>query len=54
MELEICCKEEFFVETSNHRQIWGGRGRLVFKRSEGSLWCGNVESHQKRLGNHSL
>ena len=39
MELEICYREEFFVETSHHRQIWGRGWRLVFERSEGSLWC---------------
>ena len=45
VELEICYREGFFVETSHHRQIWGRGRRLVFERSEGSLWCGSVESY---------
>ena len=37
--------EGFFVETSHHRQIWDRGRRLVFKRSEGSLWCGSMKSY---------
>ena len=37
--------EGFFVETSHYRQIWDRRRRLVFKRSEGSLWCGSMKSY---------
>ena len=28
---KFAIERNFFVETSNYRQIWGGRGRLVFK-----------------------
>ena len=37
VELEICGREGFSVETSHHRQIWGRGRRLVFERSEGRL-----------------